>query len=625
MAAIIKKNGYKSTDLSLLTNNLFNNIEYDYYNDLLHILCNAYIDKKRNQYVVDEISTIDQQIKKRKVFDKEAYVSYLINDVDFDQLIELIKTKVDLNLYPLIKDDLENNQGNLLNKCLLFRKDPHNYKFDSNDERKIIQSSLRTVNQVLNKLFEINALGFNPAITYDIDTKEEINPASNIDLLNILLRINVKEFAIQCKNNKDDLTSLLTFFNTFGLLGYGTSFNDAFYSVGVKFDYSTLASLISNFSTINQEIEMENRNGEHKTSLINLISKANDKDIDTMKYNILFGKENYHLIISNPVPNSSKIGEMFRIEQAVEEVKKMYQRKYVTIPPIKKDYDVNGKKISVNAGNITNMINLTYGERTGSCMRIGGIGQALFDLCNENVNGFHIRFTDPTTLELISRVSCYRNGNTIFLNELRSSLSEKYTDEEIAASCKMVVKDIIEHSKYSKYPIEYAVISDDYAMINHKDEKVDTGIKQSIEGFDNAYTNIKQEAIILSDNEKELKDKPIVLNPQKAPNYFLLRDEVTVTTKEFALKKVLQVKIINELLNGNTIDNIDLQAMGESLDIESCISGEDWYIYVDSNGNIHEFMMDKSLQDEVAILEKEESKQKFLDYFEIKNNNKKLQ
>ena len=45
----------------------------------------------------------------------------------------------------------------------------------------------------------------------------------------------------------------------------------------------------------------------------------------------------------------------------------------------------NGKKINIVVGNFSNIINLTYGERTGACMRIGGAGKSLFNFCLTNI------------------------------------------------------------------------------------------------------------------------------------------------------------------------------------------------------------------------------------------------
>ena len=38
-------------------------------------------------------------------------------------------------------------------------------------------------------------------------------------------------------------------------------------------------------------------------------------------------------------------------------------------------------------------MNLTYGERTGACMRIGGAGKSLYNFCLKDENGFLYNMT----------------------------------------------------------------------------------------------------------------------------------------------------------------------------------------------------------------------------------------
>ena len=54
-----------------------------------------------------------------------------------------------------------------------------------------------------------------------------------------------------------------------------------------------------------------------------------------------------------------------------------------------------------------------------------------YSRCGKNENGFHMSFNDPLTGDLVSRVSCFRNGNTLFLNQLRYSLSIKYDEKDL--------------------------------------------------------------------------------------------------------------------------------------------------------------------------------------------------
>lgn len=129
----------------------------------------------------------------------------------------------------------------------------------------------------------------------------------------------------------------------------------------------------------------------------------------------LLGEENAKLINTNPSPNAV-VGDVRyeRNKLSFDYLKVMYNRNKVNVPPIDEDITLeNGKVINVNVGNFTNPINLTYGERTGACMRIKGAGADLFDFCLRNDAGFHIRFSTNDG-RFVSRVSGFRVGNTVF-------------------------------------------------------------------------------------------------------------------------------------------------------------------------------------------------------------------
>ena len=84
----------------------------------------------------------------------------------------------------------------------------------------------------------------------------------------------------------------------------------------------------------------------------------------------------------------------------------------------------------------------------------------------EDENGFHVQFTDPDTGEFVSRVSGFRNGNSVFLNQLRFSKSAKYSNANVVEACKLIATDIISSTKDSSTPVENVFISGDYSMSN---------------------------------------------------------------------------------------------------------------------------------------------------------------
>ena len=134
---------------------------------------------------------------------------------------------------------------------------------------------------------------------------------------------------------------------------------------------------------INEEVtSIKKENGENITFSAQLDIAA-CFDSDASIYSHLLGKSNYEYIKRNPSPNSSPVNKDERLNKAIELVRKLHQRNYITIPSIDEDIELKGnKKINVSTGNATNLVNLTLGERTGACMRIGGAGESLFEFCS---------------------------------------------------------------------------------------------------------------------------------------------------------------------------------------------------------------------------------------------------
>ena len=146
---------------------------------------------------------------------------------------------------------------------------------------------------------------------------------------------------------------------------------------------------------------------------------------------MIFGEDNFKLITLNPPLNRANSLRQERRENSLVNYIRCFNREKVAIPSFDEEIDINTKKINAVVGNFTNPINLTLGERTGSCMRSGGIGDDLYNFCLKDNNGFHIIFNDSETGEFISRASGFRNGNTVFLNQLRESVLDKYNSNKV--------------------------------------------------------------------------------------------------------------------------------------------------------------------------------------------------
>ena len=311
-------------------------------------------------------------------------------------------------------------------------------------------------------------------------------------------------------------------------------------------------------------------------------------------YSQILGEKDSRLIRSNPNPNSAvrKIKNNQRLNEAVELTVNNFRRQEVTIPSFDENISFTGeeneeKVINVIVGNFTDPSNLTHGERTGACMRIGGVGESLFDFCLKDPNGFHIRFEDPETHEYISRVSGFRNGNTVFLNELRFSCdSNKFSDYDLVCACKKVAERLIELSKDSSCPIENVVISKFYAMLRSDEPLTNLGIANNKEGLTSFYSDVGTSAIVLATSKKDGTFAPVNFDKSNIPTYRTCRSKPIIYTQEKDIMgKISRVASIKELLSGVNFE--DIGRMNFDNGIMCGVVSDDWYIYVDNQKNIN--------------------------------------
>jgi hypothetical protein len=278
----------------------------------------------------------------------------------------------------------------------------------------------------------------------------------------------------------------------------------------------------------------------------------------------------------------------------------------MAVPPIDEDIALDsGKTLNVNIGNITNTMNLTYGERTGACMRIGGAFNGLFKHCIEDPNGFHIRFTDPDTGEFVSRVSGTRNGNSLFLNELRYSCSENFDNNDVVECMKKAAQLIVERTKNDPAPIENVIITTDYAMGGEAGGEEKLPISNMSEALHGAPFNYMQDrgyVLVGARNEDESLD--IRLGEENSMTYAPLRDNVKHVMGSQAEAEVIKKIMINGLLNQKDGQGkVDIEALEYEKDpayielkkagITEAWVGQDYFLYTDEKGQMHRFEFDR--------------------------------
>ena len=302
--------------------------------------------------------------------------------------------------------------------------------------------------------------------------------------------------------------------------------------------------------------------------------------------------EDAKLIKLDPTPNSShgmKTSE--RLDEAVAQTIKNFNRKVVHIPCFNEIISFKSgneiKQLRVIVGNFTHPSNLTHGERTGACMRIGGVGKTLFDFCLNNDYGFHIRFEDPQTGEYISRVSGFRNGNTVFLNELReTSNPDLYSNPDIVEACKATSDLIIQRAKGKEDKIDNVFVHRAYAMAADKTCPVinfqGRNIKKGLKHF---YSDIVSYGLLLASSATPNPDISLYTS---LPDYAPAREKVYEGRDKKKIKEMAnRVNIIKKIIEGEEIENIGKVIENEN-DIEYGIVSQDFYIYIDADGILHE-------------------------------------
>ena len=118
---------------------------------------------------------------------------------------------------------------------------------------------------------------------------------------------------------------------------------------------------------------------------------------------------------------------------------------------------------------------LLSGINTNACFRVDGVDNDFLHYCVLNKNGFVIKITDILG-NFIARASGFRNGNSVYINQLRTIYDEggegyegRYDNEkaEIIETFKKACDDIVETSqknKDEKDKIDFVFVTKSYAM-----------------------------------------------------------------------------------------------------------------------------------------------------------------
>ena len=207
-------------------------------------------------------------------------------------------------------------------------------------------------------------------------------------------------------------------------------------------------------------------------------------------------------------------------------------------------------------------------------------------------------------------MSGFRNGNTLFLNQLRSSVDSTYSDYDVYEACKMVAHSLIEMSKKTNSPIDNVVVSGGYAVAsrNFQSFKV-LDIKKGL-GAKDFYTDISESGIVLATSRDDDSLVPVRLGNKFVKRYLVIRDKVKVVYDVQCLERVRHIETMDQVLSGVDIEEVQLHTEEDYI---LCYYGEDWYIAVTVDSKIEQYVMKNSNNKEKA-LEEMQSTLKMIDF-----------
>ncbi len=577
-------------DIDTIVNKILNTDNIKEYLDKINILSNDFIKRRREEYIDSRKKDFYKEVKLEKRYEKNAAIKYYLSHMSYDDIESFLKLVDNIDINELDSDvrDLIVDKDKLI-RILKFKINPKEEKYTGD------KIDIKRFSKILNYMYENNMI----ELPDNLDLNCEYYPRK-IDysiFLPALMDININNLVNNIFSDKKIYEEFLNYLSKYRILGFGDTFNEIFKLCDVDYGNDTFIGLISYFDKIKDRVNTKNE-------LMSLIDWSNCYSSLSSIYGIVLGIEDYGLLKSNPGPNSAGLNRQERLDEALRKIVAMYDRSYVSVPPINQDIKLkSGKNIRVTLGEVTNTNNLTLGERTGACMRIGGAGSTLLDYCVENDNGFHIIFRNSDN-NFVSRVSGFRNGNTVFLNQLRFSKDDNYETEDVIDACLLVAKMLITKSKDSSYPIDNVVISATQAMLGVSKEE-DLKIANPTDNLGYFYSDVKDKAVVIATRSKTSSFVPINLNQDGIPKYDTVRGKVSKITDKLEILQIInKTRIINNLLNGEEIDNIETLQEDYINNVSYVISGEDFYILVDNNDNIiEEFIMDKRINNNRTLNE----------------------
>ncbi len=658
---------YYKTDKKVFLNYLFDCVKdnLNIYMELFNTITDNYIIQKRNEFASQDNIFVDTNIE--YTFEKKSLYDALFKELVNNDKISLIKY-LGLPAYFKYNDIDEEDLGDHL-------IDYYTYKFLSEKgfAERLDKEQLLQVKKNIGKLkarfyerVEENTIGNNqlpreflyllddPNFTSGI-RKNLIFPTRSRDLGKELDNLNTKAIMENIISDPEKYNTLLEVIKKYRLLDWANLFDPTIKQLSIAGEVENNYSFINAFSQIYdsekkilmthkypillKEAEKMRSKGIPEETIKKYIENEMKVQFNAFKilkycsiysaipncYKILLGVEDFDLVKNNPGENAAHgYSVEQRMTRAIDVHLKAIKQQEVSIPSFISDKHLNdGKTLRVIVGNRAHPRNMTHGERTGACMRAHGYADQngeidLFEFSASNFNGFHVTFVDPETDQYVSRVSGFRNGNTVFLNQLRVSVNKNYSNEDVIEAMRLVAQEIIDASKDSEYPIENVVVSPSYALLGAPTQHLS---QDNIgQGVYTGYHDVTSNAVVLATTGENGIAVPLTLKSDRHPHYKCVRvypEEILGPVKDADKIRMQRITAIRLVLENEDdpdyYEGLDIDVASLEEDLQYVIISQDWFVALDSQ---MEIKSDIIPLDERAQVEFDEAMRKVTEYKE---------
>ena len=604
------------------------------YSDIFALITTGYIIEERNKFLstdgsIAKLTEAYYEPEKKSLYDN--FFNYLLTN-NPNKLLQVFRKQsftqaslyswginVDTNTsHPISKEEYL-----LIKDIIGYLRNPGDYENIDKERLLQIKKNIRRIKVNFHELCKESSVfsALPPDFEFLLEdekfmkgVKQEIViPQKEKSFKELLSNLNLNTLFDYIINDKEKYNTLLEIVKKYHIFSWGTLFTKSLDRLTSGYEVDDLYNFLNAFNQIyDQEkatfeetkknmIEAAIRRGAKQEEIEKIKNMTLSSYITPYKiykyttiyssisscYKLILGPEDAEFIRRNENPNAATRTVEERLEKTTKMMLQMQELDEVTIPSFISEYSLDDHpKLRVIVGNRANPRNLTHGERTGACMRAYGLANALFEFCALDPRGFHITFVDPETNEYVSRVSGFRNGNTICLNQLRYSKSPYYTTDDVINACREVAQELIERSKDSEMPIENVIASPCYALQGQETKMMSSYDIRG--GVYEGYLDVSCNAVVLATTGKDGEPVEIKPDADNQPIYQPVRLYPEMYTGIIPLNVLMRLQRITAIKDClehkeepeyyKTID-IDIQKLEK--EYEYVIIGQDWYVTLD--------------------------------------------